>query len=186
MSETNAPEPKKKGKAKLILMIAGAVVVGGGGIAGGLVASGMVGGSKGHVDRPLLVPKEGADVDSSELHAELPEGKSPDATKFKASYLAMDDPFTANLRDSDSVVQLGLGVSTYYDARVLDAVKEHEMAVRSAVLLTLADQDPLEISEPEGKQKLRKTLRKAVNGVLKEREGFGGIDSVYFTSFVIQ
>ena len=60
------------------------------------------------------------------------------------------------------------------------------MPVRSAVLMTLADQDAFVITTPEGKKELQKTLKGAINDVLKQREGFGGIDSVYFTSFIIQ
>ena len=189
MSDSEAPkadEKKKGGKGKLLLLIAGALVIGGGGVGGGLYAAGMVGGGSAEpkVDRPKLVPKEGADPSEDELHPA--EGKSPDPAKFQASYLPMPDPFTANLADTDGFVQLGLGVSTYYDSRVLDAVKTHEMALRSAVLMTLSEQDSLALSEAKGKQALRRDLKRAMNAVLKEKEGFGGIDDVYFTSFVIQ
>ena len=29
-------------------------------------------------------------------------------------------------------------------------------------------------------------LAKAINGVLKEKEGFGGVSNVYFTNFIVQ
>ena len=66
------------------------------------------------------------------------------------------------------------------------AVETHEMAGRSAVLMTLSNQDAMTVTTPDGRAELKKELKQAVNEVLKEKEGFGGIDDVYFTSFVVQ
>src|SRR3546814_18779876 len=65
---------------------------------------------------------------------------------------------------------------SYYDSRVLENIKQHEIAVRSAVLMRLADQDEAELSTPEGKERLQAELKKAVNGVLIEKAGFGGVE----------
>jgi flagellar FliL protein len=103
-----------------------------------------------------------------------------------ASYYPLAENFTANLREGSGFVQVGIGVSTFYDERVLEAVKTHEMAVRSSVLLVLSEQDAVALSTPQGKETLKTKLRLAVNDVLKKKEGFGGIDDVHFTSLVIQ
>src|SRR3546814_4100686 len=107
--------------------------------------------------------------------------KSPDPTKFVASYYPLGEQFTVNLNDSEGFMQVGVGMSTYYDQRVLDNVKLHEMAVRSAVLMTLSQQNLTNVTTAEGKKALKGDLKKAVNEALKQREGFGGIDQVYFT-----
>ena len=60
------------------------------------------------------------------------------------------------------------------------------MPIRSAVLMKLASQDGFVISTPEGKKQLQDDLKDAINQVLISKEGFGGVDSVYFTSFIIQ
>ena len=39
---------------------------------------------------------------------------------------------------------------------------------------------------PQGKIQLQKRLTDAVNEVLTEREGFGGVDNVYFKNFIVQ
>jgi flagellar protein FliL len=65
-------------------------------------------------------------------------------------------------------------------------VKRADMPVRSAVLEVLADSSANALATPDGKEQLRNRLRDAINKVLKEDEGFGGIASVYFTSFIIQ
>ena len=60
------------------------------------------------------------------------------------------------------------------------------MPIRSAILMVLSQQDSFTISTPEGKLKLQKDLKQAINDVLRQRTGFGGIDNVYFTSMVVQ
>jgi flagellar FliL protein len=42
------------------------------------------------------------------------------------------------------------------------------------------------ITTPEGKKELQGKLKDAINEVLVKRSGFGGVDDVYFTSFIIQ
>ena len=196
MSDTTETEakPKKKGGAKkMLLIVVGAIVLIGGGVGAGLYASGM-GLTGDHAEAkaedpniPKLVPKEGVDAHAAPKgkHAGAEEA-SPDPTKYQATFYPIEQSFTSNLRDSDGFVQLGIGVSTFYDNRVIENLKKNDMPVRSAVLMTLADQDAFVITTPEGKKLLQRALKDAINDVLKSREGFGGVDSVYFTSFIIQ
>lgn len=195
-TETDAKPKKKGGAKKMLLIVVGAIVLIGGGVGAGLYASGM-GLTGDHAKAPAedpnipkLVPKEG--VEGADAHA-APKGKhggaeeaSPDPTKYQATFYPIEQSFTSNLRDSDGFVQLGIGVSTFYDNRVIENLKKNDMPVRSAVLMTLADQDAFVITTPEGKKLLQRALKDAINDVLKSREGFGGVDSVYFTSFIIQ
>ena len=180
--------PKKK-RGKKLLLIGGAILLVGGGGAGAAVYEGVL--PFGHhgpagPDRPRLVPRAGVSDAEVARYASATGDVRPDPGKFQASYYPLHDNFTANLSDSGQFVQVGLGVSTYYDQRVLDAVKLHEMAVRSAILLTLNSASAAGLSTPEGKEQLKDALRKSINDVLKKKEGFGGIDDVYFTSLVIQ
>jgi flagellar protein FliL len=200
MSAAAAPAadaPKPKGKMKgIIVTLVVALLFAGIGAGAGLYAAGagLVGGAhkaEPEVDpnAPQLVKRADADEHGGEKKT-LPMGvetdKSPDPTKYKASYYSFEQPFTANLSDTDGFSQVGLGVSTFYDQRVLDALKENELPVRSAVLMVLAQQDSFTISTPEGKLKLQAALKVAINDALKQRTGFGGIDNVYFTSLVVQ
>jgi len=186
-------KPKKKGGMKKLLLIGGgAILLVGGGVGAGLYAAGT-GLACGHApaedpNKPKLVPKEGAEHADAHApaarHAGAPDG--PDPTRYQATYYPIEQSFTSNLRDSDGFVQLGIGVSTFYDNRVIENLKKNDMPVRSAVLMTLADQDSFVITTPDGKKALQHALKDAINGVLEQREGFGGVDSVYFTSFIIQ
>jgi flagellar protein FliL len=188
MSETETPA-KKPGKKKKILVIGAAlIVVLGGGVGAGLYATGAMAGDAAQIDPnlPQLVLREGVDESVAAKYFSPTGDKSPDPTKFVASYYPLGEQFTVNLNDSEGFMQVGVGFSTYYDQRVLDNVKLHEMAVRSAVLMTLSQQGMMNVTTAEGKKTLKQDLKKAVNEALKAREGFGGIDQVYFTSFVVQ
>ena len=183
----DAPAPKKKGK-KLILIVLLLVLVGAG-VGAGLFFTGMIGGTKEEhaeqKDMPKLLPKgskpkgeakeEGGSSDSS--------GEAP---KYESSYFQLEKEFTSNLKESSHLIQIGLAVSTPYDEKVTDALKAHELAVRSAVLMAINDTDEEAIFTSEGKKDLQNRLVKAINGVLKEKEGFGGVSNVYFTNFIVQ
>ena len=110
-----------------------------------------------------------------------PEEKPPEI-----AYFAFQQPFTSNLRDSGSFAQLSLSVATRDNLRAAEAVKANEAALRSVVLMTVADQDAAVLATTAGKQRLQDKLRGVMNAVLKSKDGQVGIDSVYFTSFVIQ
>lgn len=134
-------------------------------------------------NRPQLVLRDSED--GTGFGSQSPEG-SGEPRRNKANYYLIEKEFTSNLNDSESFVQVGLGVSSYYDERVFANLQRHEMAVRSSVLLTISSQDPVQLSSTTGKLELQEDLQKAINDVLRAKEGFGGIDSVYFTSFVMQ
>lgn len=190
MSDTEAKPAKKPGKMKKVLLLLGLVLaIGGGGIGAGLYASGGISGAAAPAEDPnlpKLVVREGVDAAAvAEARARARNG-APDPRVFQATYYPLEGNFTSNLAGGDAFVQIGIGVSTFYDERAIANLQTHEMAVRSAILLTLSEQDPAEITTLSGKQALKAALKDAVNGVLTNREGFGGIDDVYFTSFVTQ
>jgi flagellar FliL protein len=184
--------PKKKGKKGLLMLLA-ALVVAGAGAGGGIfiASSGMLGGAKVEEpkkDLPKLLPK-GSKPAKAEGEGESGGhggGESAEGPKYESSYFQMEKEFTSNLKESAHLIQVGLAVSTPYDDKVIDHLKAHELAVRSAVLMTLADTDDEQIFTTEGKKDLQRRLAKAINDVLKEKEGFGGVANVYFTNFIVQ
>lgn len=185
---------KKKGKVKKLLFVfLTLVIVGGGGTTAGLYAMGIgpfAHGEEAEEDAhlPQLVVREGVSEDvaaEARRRARVRNGR-PDPRVFQASYHPLEGNFTSNLRGGDAFVQIGLGVSTYYGEPVIAQLQAHDMAIRSAVIMTLSEQDPFEITTIQGKEALKAELRNAINNALTIREGFGGIDDVYFTSFVTQ
>lgn len=193
--EKDEAAPKKKGGKKWLLIGGGLLVLVGGGVGGGLYASnaGLIGGKHDEEEaqpgRPRLVPKSeqvraGGGEGGGEAGARPPAGEGGD--KYASTYYAMEKEFTSNLRESVHFIQVGIAISTPYDNTVVENLKTHEMAVRSKVLLTLGETSEDEVFTAEGKEKLAKRLAAAINGVLKEKEGFGGIGNVYFTNFIVQ
>ena len=150
-------------------------------------------------NRPKLV--ERSETEASASSGEGSEGDAPprkegtvsvasdkvvvDPKRFDVTYIPLDQPFTANLANG-GIIQVGLSVATYYDYRVVENVKRQTVPIRSAALLALSQEDPDVLSTPAGKAALQRSLTQAVNQVLRDKEGFGGIDNVYFTSLVIQ
>lgn len=190
MSDTNPEEEKpkkKKGKMKgLIIGVVAIAVLGGGGAAGGFYVAGTMGGEGEEPDdpnKPKIILKDGTAVSEKEAKTAVPEEND---SKFKVTYHQIEQPFTSNLSNSESFAQLSLAISTYYDERVFENVTEHEIAIRSAILMELGQQDPFELDTSEGKVKLKKKLRDVINATLEEKSGFGGIEDVYFTSMVVQ
>lgn len=195
--EVSADAPKKKkGKKKLVILLAALIVVGGG-VGGGLYATGVIGGhGEEHVKddgKPKLVPKEeqkrvaAGEGGGEGGGAATSESKvRPGGDKYASNYYAFPKDFTSNLSDSDSFVQVGLAISTNYDDSVIENLKTNEIAVRSAVLLTLGDTTSEDIENAAGKEKLAARIAKAINTTLQQKEGFGGVGNVYFTNFVVQ
>ena len=193
-----AAPPKKKGKGLLVKLITGLVLIGaGGGAVYGLVRSGMVGGGGEHAqtketNEPKLVKK--GEEDPFAPKAEGGEGGEAGGAEidgdggsaYRTSYYKFSDEFTSNLKNSSALMQLSLACSTRRDGRVLVWLKKHELAIRSQILVVLADTPEEDAYTPCGKERLQKRLTGAINQVLTQTEGFGGVDQVYFKSFLVQ
>lgn len=191
--DDDAPK-KKKGKLGLILVAVAMLAVGGGGVFG-LMAAGVIGG--GHAEEkkpegPQLVRK--GEVDPFAPPAKEGEGEegggeeaeSEGGDEYRTAYYTFTDDFTSNLKGSDAMVQASIACSTRRDGRVLQWLGKHELAIRSRLLGILADTPEEEASTPEGKDRLQKRMTAAINQVLVQKEGFGGIDAVYFRNFIVQ
>jgi flagellar FliL protein len=201
--EAAASAPKKKAKSKtLILVLGGVALLGGGGAAAGFYAAGSMSPTTVKEEDPnmprLVLKGEKAENVAKKFAADaahgaeaghgkavdLPKPQNPSA--YEATYYQIPAPFTSNMADSDAFAQISIAVSTYYDQRVIAALQTHELAVRSAILLMLAQEQEINLSTPQGKEQLQARLVKIINGVLKEKTGYSGVDNVYFTNFVIQ
>lgn len=182
------PKKKKGGKKKLFLLLAVLLLAGGGGGAFAFYAMGTPAGAaeEPHFDEPELVLREGVTEAQAEPARRRARNASPDPRIFQATYIPLEGNFTSNLSGGDAFVQIGIGLSTYYDEHVVANIERHEMAIRSAILMTLSEADPVEITTLSGKEALKAALKNAINNTLTNREGFGGIDEVHFTSFVTQ
>ena len=60
------------------------------------------------------------------------------------------------------------------------------MALRSEVLGVVSEYTVEQVEGKIGRDQLADSIKDAINTRLEELEGFGGVEGVYFTSFVLQ
>ncbi|WP_033074443.1 flagellar basal body-associated FliL family protein [Sphingopyxis sp. MWB1] len=198
--DKNETEPKKKGKLKKMLMltVSALVLIGAGAGAGIYFGALSAHEAKPEDHYPKLVVRSEKEMepvaDGKDKEAPLKVGTvsvpndrfKVDPRKYEITYYPIEEAFTTNLADGSGFLQIGISLSTFYDGKVINNIKRQAVPIRSAVLMVLAEQDPAWLSTSQGKQRLQRQLTAAINDVLREKEGFGGIDNVYFTSLVIQ
>ena len=107
-------------------------------------------------------------------------------TRFENTYLQIDKEFMTNLTASKKVMVVQIAVMTHYDNRVFDNVKKHEFAIRSGILDQMRQTTEAEASRPDFRSELAAKIKVVMNDILMKYEDFGGIEDVFFTSFVMQ
>lgn len=208
MAEENNQDNEKKSPLKLILMIVGGVVLLGLGLGVGIFVGGDDTDPSTEISQIIEKKENPEDSENNESNEEeLVEGCAeeekdeegncpagpkkipkitPDEEIFTTTYYEFPGNFTSNLKGSKKFLQVSVGVSTQYDEQVMVNVDSHQLALRSEILTIMSEFSSEDISGKEGKNKLAESLRDGINEVLMKVEGFGGIENVHFTSFVVQ
>ena len=93
---------------------------------------------------------------------------------------------TTNLKDSRRFLQIGVGISTQYDEVILQNVEANLLAIKAAILATLSDYGEADVVGREARNALSEDLKSTINAQLEALEGFGGVEGVLLTSFVMQ
>ena len=211
MAEDNNQENEKKSPVKLILMIVGGIVLLGSGLGLGIFIGGGESSDPSTEISQIIEKKENPELseenkkneEDEEVAAECAEEEkdaegncpvgpkkipkiTPEEEIFATTYYEFPGNFTTNLKESKKFLQISLGVSTQYDDQVMANVDSHQLALRSEILTIMSTFSTEDISGREGKQKLADSLKNGINDVLMKVEGFGGVENVHFTSFVLQ
>ena len=92
----------------------------------------------------------------------------------------------SNLSGSKKVMQVTVAIMTHYDDTVIKNIEKHEFALRAAALDVIRLTTDSEVDKPIFRIELAEKVRLAMNAVLERYEGFGGIEQVLFTEFVVQ
>ena len=169
MAEAEAEAGEKKGKGKLIAIIAVlAVLLIGGSVGATLFFTGVLGGGE-------------AEAEAEDEHAAEEEAHA------EAYYFAIEPPITVNFqqRGRARFLQVSLQVMTH-DPLGLEHLKQHMPVVRNNLNLLFSGQSYDELSTREGKELLRKQALAEIQNVLTARAGAPVVDEVYFTAFVMQ
>lgn len=190
--EDNDVEVKKKSsKIKIIIFALIGLIVVGAAVAGGLYFTGFFDAKDEETAEAKLeaLEKEAAaanDPLAKKAEEKRVTRKSPELTRFEQRYLELERDLIANLTNSRKVMQIQLAVMTQYDQRVFDNVKKHEFALRSVTLDVMRKTTEDDLAKPDFRVQLAEKIRTEINATLEKYEDFGGIEAVYFTSFVVQ
>ncbi len=164
--EKKAQEPKTKNSRKFLMILAGAVLLCGGG--GGWLA--------------LFSPWQIVDGRALLGMQKAPEiEKKPEKEPQKFIYKM--DPFIVNLSNSERMRYLKLKVEV--ESMEVKSNEEYEKRLpqlRDTVLAILTSKTSKEIMDSEGKTKLRNEIAARLNQLLTTFQ----IKTVYFAEFVIQ
>jgi flagellar FliL protein len=116
------------------------------------------------------------------------KGAAVKAVSSKPPVFAPLEPFTVNLQHEDAAAQfLQVGLSLKLtDGNAVDAIKLRMPEIRNRILLLLSSKKASEISTLEGKQALSTALMEEIAQPLAGSVPAQAIESVLFTSFVIQ
>lgn len=193
--EAGADAPKKKGNKMLVIIIALLVVV----ILGGAAAFFMMGGS--HADEG----EDGEEVVAEDDHeaaakeakkAKLKKKKDAEAKGLPPVFVELD-PFTVNLQPETTVDQyLQVKATLRVDEQpAADNLKVYMPEIRHRVLMLLSGKKASELGSAEGREQLAEDIKHAVNAIVGEvprnrkgepEEPIGPVESVLFTSFIVQ
>lgn len=195
MSDKSVPEGKsKRGILKILIFVFGGLALVGIGLGAGFFLFGQNVTPSEEIDMIIerklqeagqLPPpeEEGAEGETGPTRVARPvEG----VKVFITSYYEFPGNFTTNLRDSRKFLQLGVGVSTQYDETVVRNVETHQLALRSEVLGVISEFTEQDVQGKDGRDAMAARMRDAINAKLEQLEGFGGIEGVHFTSFILQ
>ncbi len=182
-------EPKKKKPILLILVIVLSVIV--------LIMSVMFGtlyfsGYFEHKSEAAAHEKvDELEKAAEDAHSATPEGpskvkKEAEATRFENTYLEIDKEFMTNITSSKKIMVVKVAVMTHYDSRVFDNVKKHEFAIRAAVLDVMRQSTEADVAKADFRIDMAAKIKVVMNEILMKYEDFGGIEDVFFTSFVMQ
>ena len=196
MAEAEAPateeveaEPKKKKPILLIVVIVLATLVV---VLSSIMATLFFSGYFDHKSEAAAHEKVDELAHEAEAaHEATPEGpskvkKEAESTRFENNYMQIDKEFMTNITASKKVMVVKVALMTHYDNRVFDNVKKHELAIRSAMLDVMRQTTEDEMKRSEFRTELAAKLKIVINDMLVKYEEFGGIEDVFFTSFVSQ
>ena len=195
-------EPKKKSGliTILIFVVAGFVLVAVGLGVGYLIFGGS-NDSPQDIANEIVTKQNGEDGSSSEdedcekdeegqcIEETDPEKiskETPKAEVFQTLYYEIPGSLTTNLKGSRRFLQISVGVSTKYDQKILDNVESHLPSLKAVILAALSDYTEEQVTGREARKLLADDIRDVMNVKLEELEGFGGVEEVLLTSYVMQ
>jgi len=185
---------KKKPILKILLIVLLVIVLLAGAVGGTLFATGFFDKKDTEAAENQLKDMEqakaneaaGVGKDGKPVAPQKVTKTTPELKRFENQYLELERDLLANLTNSRKVIQVQIAIMTHYDERVFKNVKKHEVALRSAALDVMRQVTEADLASKDFRKDLAEKIRTEINAVLEKYEDFGGIEAVFFTSFVVQ
>jgi flagellar protein FliL len=165
-------------KGKLMIIIGAAVLVLalGGGAAWFFMSGDEEAGAE-------TAESEQADGDKKDAEEEKEEEKE----KGPAMYHSLSPVFVANLPPGSGAKMLQVGVDVMMRSpELLDFIKLNDPMIRHKLLDLFSTQDAKALRKRDGKEKLQAEALEMIQKIVKEQDGPGKVEALYFTSFVMQ
>jgi len=115
------------------------------------------------------------------------QGEEEQEVIAPAIYISLDPAFVVNFAEGSKArfLQVTVEVMTR-DNQVEQHIRTHMPVIRNNLVLLFSSQTYESVSTLEGKESLREEALTVIQKILEEETGDPGIESVYFTSFVMQ
>ena len=171
-----SPAAAKKRGLKPIILIASVVFLLAGAGAGAFFYFGSSGAAA-SADAGKNKAQKGKDAEKGKDKDKKDETKKPYFVEFET--------FTVNLKDPEKFLQIKLTFQVK-SVEAAETIKEFMPIVRSAVIPVLSAQDPADLIEKEGKEKLSTEVVAAANKSVAGTAADQSIDAVLITHMLIQ
>ncbi len=179
--DTAPPAPPKAGIGGKLVNAAGIFVL----TLGAVVVGGFINASL-HAPQELIVGEDGQLTLKPEP-VEEKGGKGKPAAGGPALYFAMDPPLVVNFEQDGAVRFLQVTIEVMArDPEVIQAVQTNAPLIRNNLMLLMSNLTGDDVMTREGKEKLRADSLAEVESIIKRETGHGGVESLLFTSFVVQ
>lgn len=192
MADEEVEGKKKSPLVKIIIMAVAGIVLLAGTVVGTMFLTGFFDRKDIHEMEKRLAELEAKSKEGEDGGKDGKAGpqkvakESPELTRFENSYMELEKPLVSNLTGTRKVIQVSLSIMTHYDDRVFKNVKKHEPALRAVALDAMRQTTEADLAAPNFRKNLASKIRDEMNAVLSKYEDFGGIEEVFFTSFVVQ
>lgn len=119
--------------------------------------------------------------------ADAAEGEERAAADAPAVYYTLASDLVVNF-DTDGRIrylQLGIDLMTR-EPEAVEAIETHAPVLRNNLIMLLSDRSYEELMTRSGKEALQQDALAEVRTVMKDRYGSAAVETLYFTSFVMQ
>ena len=189
-------EGSSGGILKIILIVIGAILLIAITVGTTLYFSGFFE-RKSEADPETVLEEMENEIEQTEADLAGPGPKTAEIEQvFLISYYLFADPFQVNLKGSRKIMQVKLGVSTYYDKSIMFDEEEgtegwiprHKVGIRAEILKILRGVNVSDLEEEDYESRLLEDLRLVINSTLEkyEKTTSAPIEEVYFTEFIVQ